>query len=191
VSNLTVAAWRSWKGAPTEPPDPVVQAAIDAAELAIGDDLQRQVVVAGAVATARVYAATRRDILRIHDCTTVTVVSNDGTTVDAADYQLEPIGPTLAGQLRPYTQIRALNGTGWVVDGGRATCTVTGTWGWLALPANYTEAVKIVTSDILDQKDIRGGVAGFGEFGAVSVRENAMVVKLLSKLRRAESWVVA
>lgn len=189
MSNVTVASWRLYKGAPTEPPDPVVQAAIDAAEEAVGDDCGRAFTVATTASLRRFVAATSSPVLPIDDCTTVTLVTADGSTVASTEYQLEPLnGIDAAGEATPYTAIRLLNGACWPKRGGDAINAITASWGMAALPARYTEAVKIVTSDILDQKDIRGGVAGFGEFGAVSVRDNRMVIKLLSKLRRSKTW---
>jgi len=92
-----------------------------------------------------------------------------------------------SGAVEPYTQVRLLGGTFSSVN-GEATISVLADWGWAALPYRYVEAVKILAADIIDQKDIRNGVAGFADFGAVRVRENATVVKLLARLRRAESW---
>lgn len=193
MSNLSVATWRTYKNAPTEPADAVIQAAIDAAEESIADDCGRAFVVASA-ASARLYAAASYNstTITIHDCTTVTAVTDNGSTVASTQYQLLPInGLTAAGAATPYTGIRLLNGARWSKIRDDAIISVTATWGWTALPKRYTEATKILTSDILDQKDIRGGVAGFAEFGAVRVRENGTVVKLLSKLRRVESWGMA
>ena len=93
MSNLTVAAWRLWKGAPTEPPDPVVQAAIDAAEQAIAGHCGRAFVVASG-STTRIFAPTsdRSETIEIDDATAVTVVANSGSTIAATGYQLEQIG---------------------------------------------------------------------------------------------------
>jgi hypothetical protein len=193
MSNLSVATWRIWKNSPTDPPDAVIQAGIDAAEEAIRDDLARNIVVAGS-ATPRRYVADSDDpsLLVIHDCTTVTAVSDNGATVLNTQYQLEPLnGLGDAGTATPYTAIRLLNGVRWSRNGTDALITVTATWGWTALPSRYTEATKILSADIIDQRDIRNGVAGFADYGAVRVRENATVVKLLQRLRRAESWGMA
>jgi len=190
VSNVTEAVWRAWKNAPTDPPSAAVQDALDAAEEAIGDDCARLFVVADVTPTERLYVPTWGDpVLRIHDCVAVSAIDNDGVAV--TDYQLEPVGDSWSGDSRPYTQIRLLGGDGWAVDQGRATVGVTARWGWTALPARYSNAVKILAADVLDSRDVRNGVIGMTDFAAVRVRENATVVKLLAKLRRAESWAVA
>jgi hypothetical protein len=193
ASNLTVATWRAWKGdgASTVPTDAVIQAAIDAAELNINSYASRKFVVAGS-ATARTYAPDDACVLRIHDCTTVTAVTNDGAAVTAgtSGYQAEPFTVTWAGEQFPYDQLRLLAGY-WVRDRGRATVSVTATWGWAALPTAYTEASKILAADILDQKDIRNGVVGFTEYAAVRVRTNPVVRSLLTPYRRVEAFGIA
>jgi len=190
MSNITVTAWREWKNAPTDPPTAVVQAGIDAAEEAIGDELARYIAVASGTATVRLYVPdSGSSILRIHDCVAITSVTDDGSLLTASTYQAEPV-TVWSGAAEPYTQVRLLGGT-FTSANGEATISVVADWGWAALPFRYVEAVKILSADIIDQKDIRNGVAGFADFGAVRVRENATVVKLLARLRRAESWGIA
>lgn len=187
MSNLSVADWRTWKNAPTDPTDPVIQAGIAAAEEAIGDDLARLMVVAAGSPSSRLYVPTPGLALRIHDCVSVDSVTVDGTLLDASEYQLEPVGQSWSGRDEPYTHINLYYGNSWADDFGRATVDVSAVWGWSVLPAWYTEATKILSADLIDQRDIRNGVAGFAEFGAVRVRENATVVKLLSRHRMVES----
>ena len=191
MSNVTVAKFRFWKGNPTDPDDSVIQAAIDAAEEVIADDLGRVMSVAS-TGSARLYVPDGSDTLVIHDCTTVTAVTVDGSAVASTLYQLEPVNNlTAAGDYSPYTRIRMLYGNRWTPDGARAVVSVTATWGWSALPDRYTEAVKILAADILEQRDIRNGVIGFTEYAGVRVKANPMVTGLLRKLRRAESWGIA
>jgi len=191
VSNVTVVEWREWKNAPTDPPTTVIQAGIDAAEEAIGADLARYIAVASGTATARVYVpAAGSDTLRIHDCKTITSVTESGTLLAASGYLAHPV-TTWSGAVEPFTEIQLLGGVTFTDTTGSATISVVADWGWAALPFRYVEAVKILSADIIDQKDIRNGVAGFADFGAVRVRENATVVKLLARLRRAESWGIA
>lgn len=193
MSNLSVATYRAWKNNATAPVDAVVQAAIDASEASINSWCGRQFVVAS-TATARTYSPSHPFELAIHDCTTVTALTNDGTTVTAgtSGYQLEPFAVAWTGEQYPYDTIRLLSGM-WVYDNGRATISVTATWGWAALPKPYTEATKILTADILDAIDLRNGVVGFTDFAAVRVRENGAVVKLLSpyKTMHGQGWGMA
>jgi hypothetical protein len=189
MSNLSVATWRTWKNAPTDPPDAVVQAAIDASEEAINDRCGRVFAVAGS-ASARTFVpeSGRSSLIEIEDCTTVTLVTNNGTTVDASAYQLEPVnGRDYAGVSVPYSRIRLL-GSYWTrTYEGEASVSVTGTWGWAALPARYLEAVKIVAADVLDAKDVRNGVIGFSDYAAIRVRDNGQVAALLQRLTRARA----
>jgi hypothetical protein len=193
MSNLSVATYREWSGNTTAPSTALVQAAIDAAEAAINDHCARYFAVAHAsTATARLYTPDAGSVLRIHDCVAVTAITDDGTTLTSTQYQLEPVNNLAASGLAvPYDQIRRLDGYTWSRDYGRATVSVTARWGWSALPAQYTEATKILVGDIINQASIKNGVVGFGEFGAVRVRENPMVTALLSSLVRVEAWGIA
>lgn len=191
MSNVSVATFRAWKGIPTSPADAVVQAAIDAAEEAINDDCGRIFAVAGS-GTARLYVPTNTDVLTIHDCTTVTAITESGSAVTLS-YQLEPVNNlTAAGDYSPYTRIRLL-GSSWRTTGerGEATISVTATWGWATLPDRYTQAVEILAADLLEQVELRNGIVGFTEYAGIRVKANPMVAGLLKKLRRAEAWGIA
>lgn len=190
MSNLTVATFRAWKGNATEPTDAVIQAAIDAAEEAINDHCGRIFAVAsGSSARSFAPAAPGSTLLFIPDCTTVTSVTEYGTEVDSSSYQLEPVnGRTSAGTTSPYTAIRRY-GTPWLWDFGFARISVTATWGWAALPARYTEATKILTADVLDQKNLQNGVLGFTDYAGIRVKANPMVSSLLIRLVRTENTV--
>lgn len=173
--------------------DAVLQAALDGAATSIGDYLKRQIAVASGTPSARSYSPRpgATDILRIHDCVSVTSVADYGSTLATTEYQLEPIdGIDWAGQARPYEQIRRYSAA-WTYDRGFARIAVTADWGWEAIPATVVEAHKILAKDFLQQRNNNSGVAGFGEFGAVRVRENPMVAKMLNPLRRAEAFGIA
>lgn len=189
MSNLSVADWRIWKNAPTEPPTDVIQAAIDASEEAIDDRTGRVFAVAGS-ATARLFApvSNMSTVLEIDDCTSVTSVVAYGTTLDASAYQLEPVGARdYAGRTVPYSRIRLLYGYWPQATPGEASVSVTGTWGWASLPKRYTEATKILSADLLEAKDIRNGVIGFSDYAAFRVRDNGQVAALLQRLTRARA----
>lgn len=191
MSNLTVNTFREWKDTFNGISESVVQAAIDAAEEAINDHCGRVFAVAGSTATARLYVPRLSDVLGIHDCTTVTAVTQSSVAVSSSLYQLEPVnGLTAAGDSVPYTSIRLLD-SNWSPDGAKAVVSVTATWGWSALPDRYYEAVKIMTADILEQREIRNGVLGFTEYAGIRVKANPMVSMLLKRLRRVESWGIA
>ncbi len=191
MSNLTVNTFREWKDTFNGISEAVVQAAIDAAEEFANDFCGRVFTVAGGTASARLYVPRLSDVLDIHDCTTVTAVTQSGVAVSSSDYQLEPVnGLTRAGDYAPYRTIRLL-GSNWSPDGAKAVVSVTATWGWSALPDRYYEAVKIMAADILEQREIRNGVVGFSEYGGVRVKANPMATMLLQRLARAESIGIA
>lgn len=165
-----------------------LQSALDAAHVAVYSYLGRSCEVASG-SSARVYAPDGDEVLQIHDCTTITSVVENGVTLTAGtQYQPEPLnGVTFAGLPWPYEQLRRLNSFIWYTDPstyGKATVTVTATWGWSAAPAPAVEAVKIVGKDIALARELKGDVAGFAEFGAVRIRQNAQVVAMLEDYRR-------
>lgn len=172
--------------------DVVMQAALDSAEELINDFCQRSFTVAGA-ASARSYSPSnvRSDFLRIHDCTTVTSVTEWGTTLAAAVYQTEPIiSVDWSGRNGPIEQLRRY-ATYWAWDYGFPRIVVTATWGWAATPNAVKEATRIIAKDILQQRNNNSGVAGFGEYGAIRVRMNPIAIDLLKPLQRQEAFGIA
>lgn len=105
--------------------------------------------------STRYYAprATGQDLIRVHDCVTVTSVVNDTTTVAAwasstGGYQLEPLnGMDWAGEARPFESIRYI-GSSWKFDNYRATVAVTATWGWASIPVQVTRAALVLAKDM-------------------------------------------
>jgi hypothetical protein len=205
MSNVTLATFKTYlrEEKPTVD-DSFLQAALDAADLTMNDECKRQFVIASGPATSRVYAPKSvSDLLRIHDCTTVTAVSNDGTAVASTDYQLEPLnGLSPAGEARPYDQIRYLTRTGtssssfndafyygnvWYWDAGRATVTITATWGWASIPPLLVEGLKVMAKDIAGNRDVQNGVVGFTDAGAASARKNMFVMSVIKHYRREEA----
>lgn len=191
MSNLSVATFKAWKRVEVSTDDSVIQAAIDAAEETINQHCGRRFNVATGAATARTFKAPSPNstVLEIHDCTTVSSVTDSGNTIAASGYQLEPLnGIDITGLNVPYSRIRLVGGGVWSYLYDAANVTVTAQWGWPALPARYTEASKILTADILDNRDIRNGVIGFTDYAGIRVRENPVVSQLLAKLVRAQAF---
>lgn len=125
--------------------------------------------VASGSASTRVYAprAVGQDLIRIHDCVTVTSVTNDGVTVPAwmtaGGYQLEPLnGLDWAGETRPYEGIRYI-GNAWTFDRFRATVAVTADWGWAALPDQVVRTHYVIAKDVWEFRSQQGN-AGMDEF---------------------------
>lgn len=170
--------------------DVMLQAGLNAAEAAINEMCGRSFDVAGA-ASVRVFVPESEQLVIIDDATTVTLVQENDATVDASGYQLEPLnGRRRSGKVVPYDQIRRIYGTWYQDPERRASLSITGTWGWAATPAEVIEATKILAKDILHQRDNRSGVAGFGEFGSVRVRQNPYVVELVSPYVKAGTSMV-
>ncbi len=86
----------------------------------------------------------------------------------------------------PYEEINLVSRY-WSWGFTEALITVTATWGWPAIPSKVKMAALIIGKDILKQRDVNSGVAGFGEFGAVRVRQNPIAVGMLERLRRYEA----
>lgn len=171
--------------------DVAIQAALDAAHYSAYQYIGRSLEPAS-TASARSFVPVAYDVLRIDDCTSITSVVNNGVTISTADYQTEPVGNRdFSGAYHPIEQLRLTSGGSWYIDAGKATVTVTATWGWASAPAAGVQAIQILASDILHQRNNRSGVAGFGEFGAVRVRQNPYVAMLLDPLRRVTSFGIA
>jgi hypothetical protein len=178
---------------PTED-DEWFAAACDAAEAALDHSCQRRFEVADSTPSARAYVPHRDvSILRIHDAVEVTTVTENGTTVTPSRYQLEPVnGLTIAGEPRPYDQIRLLEADWWYTDFGRATISVTARWGWSAIPARIEQAALIIAKEIITNRDeVKLGLIGFSDVGGVVARTNPIVRETVAHYRRVESFGLA
>jgi hypothetical protein len=160
--------------------------AVNAATEIIEGQCQRKF-AAAAVASARLYVPTNSDVLRIHDCTTVTLVTEDGTTVASTDYQLEPVNLLdWTGKTVPCEQIRRLSGC-WYRNGAEATVSVTGTWGWSAIPSAISQAAFVLAKSIVKTRDPQFA----GDFSWVIEHHADMLNDLRSRYKRAEAWGIA
>ena len=137
--------------------------------------------------STRYYAprAVGQDLIRIHDCVSVTSVTNDGTTVPVwatatGGYQLEPInGLDWAGETRPYQSIRYI-GSRWKFDNYRATVAVSANWGWSVLPSQVVRATYAIAKDFWAYRNSEN-TAGFEAF----IEDKAKL--LLKGYRREEA----
>lgn len=134
------------------------------------------------------------DLVIVHDIANATglEVSNDGATVAASDYQLEPLNNLSAGGATvPFHQIRLINSC-WTRDGKRATVSVTtDQWGWAAVPPQVKEATRILGKDTAHMRQIRFGIAGFGDYAVARLRDNPTVVQKLARLRHPRAIGIA
>lgn len=192
MSIVDLEAFRGYYRTGIASDDPFALSAIAAAESAIQEECQRSFAVAGTAAARTYVPRPCSGVLRIHDCTTVTsVVENSTTLTVAVDYQKEPVQTvSWSGETRPYEQLRRLSGP-WYSYLGTGTVVVTATWGWLAIPPAITEATMIMAKDIYDSRDVKFGIAAVTDFGPSRVRENPKVQQLLAPYKRVESFGIA
>lgn len=166
--------------------------ALDSASRGIEDFCHRQFHDAG-VPTARTYTPDDYCWVEVDDFSTITglvvktAAGNDGvfgTTWTAADYQLEPLNGVVDGRPGwPYSKIRTV-GSRRFRCGHRATVQVTAQWGWTAVPDAVKQACLIIAAETFKLKDAPFGVAGFGEFGMIRVKDNPMAMRKLQPYRR-------
>lgn len=167
------------------------EAAIETAETALDNACKRKFIVAS-TSTARVFSPRRSSsILRVDDCTAVASVTENGSTVLASDYQLEPLnGLSKAGGTVPYDQLRRKQGSPWYWLHDEATVTVTATWGWAAIPPQIVEACKIAAKAVIEGRDVSLGLVALAEGGGVSEREARVVKNAITDYRRRESFPI-
>jgi hypothetical protein len=163
-----------------------LQASLTAAELAVQYHCHRAFSATATTATARVFTIRSGQVLEVDEFTDTTglIVDNDGTIIAAVDYQLEPTDGIVYGMSAPYRAIRLLNSTSWADE-----VTVTAKWGWL--PAGVYEATRVLAKDLAGLRDTRFGVAGWGDFGVVRMRDNPQVLSLLAPYVRWDRAGVA
>lgn len=144
------------------------------------------------VATARRIARDR--ILRgtawiddFHTTTGLIVATDDGddgtysTTWAASDYELEPLDGIVDGVPGwPYYRIVPVASRCWPRCTRRAPLRVTAKWGWAAVPAPVHQACLIMAAETHKLRTAPFGVAGFGQYGHIRVRNNPMAEKKLA-----------
>lgn len=145
-------------------------------------------------ATARTYRPTHAGLAMVDDFHTTTglviaTADDDGvfdTTWTSADYELEPLNGVRDGESGwPFWKIRVVDSSALSFQlHSRATLQVTAQWGWAAVPAPVKQACLILAAETFKLKDAPFGVAGFGDFGAVRVRDNPMAKAKLIPYRR-------
>jgi hypothetical protein len=175
--------------------------ALQAASRGIDATCRRQFNDSGA-ASPRRFPAASAHLIEVDDFTGTAIVATDtaGTGVfdlawTSADFQAEPLHGIVGGiDGWPFWMLRALGAArfphwrhcpGRHADDGRAVVQVTARWGWAAVPAPIKEATLIVASETFKLKDAPFGVAGYGEYGAVRIRENPVASAMIAPYRRS------
>ena len=168
--------------------------ALDASEEAVNDYCGRVFAVATGTSTSRLFRAGGEATtwLSIHDCVSVTSVVDNGSTLSASAYQLEPLnGRTATGKQVPYDSIRRLDATWSRSWDEEALIAVVADWGWTAIPSPVKQGQLIIAKDIYQQRNTTAGVVGVSDFGPIRARLNPVALQLLAPYRRAESFGVA
>ena len=160
---------RSYFGEPPGTDQALVEEVIEAVSRQIDAYCQRHFWQTAA-ATARRFTATDPYTISFgpfNDLVSASAVTEDGVAVTA--YRLEPRN-TAGPETRPYTSIRRTSGT-WSESTPEdlSEVTVTGVWGWPAVPLAVKQACRIQSSRMFKRAESPLGVAGFGEFGVVRV----------------------
>jgi hypothetical protein len=115
--------------------------------------------------------------------TTDLVVKTDGgagtypTTVTS--YRLEPSNGIQAGEAWPYNRVVFIDTT--IPSSQYPAVQVTAKWGWASTPSPVRHACLLMASEALKlAREAPFGVAGFGAFGAVRVRDNPRAAAMLA-----------
>jgi len=182
---LTDDSYRQWTRDEISVDDVLVGEAIKAAEQQIDNMTGRRFEVASASSDRSFVPYPCSRDLRIYDCTSVTSVTENGVTLtEGTHYQLEPInGLSSSGESVPYNSIRRLRSS-WYTYDGEATVTVNAAWGWTAIPPQVLEACKILTQDILSNRDYRNGIVVATEAAVSAARENRTVAMMVAHYNR-------
>lgn len=101
-------------------------------------------------------------------------------------YELEPVNGIVDGEIGwPYNQICSIGDYSFpTYNRRRSPVRVTARWGWAAVPAPVKEATLVVAEETFKLKDAPFGVAGYGEFGAVRIRQNPLAMNMILPYRR-------
>lgn len=119
-------------------------------------------------------------LVEIDDLAEMTSVEIDGELVDAADYALEPLNA--AADSRPFTHVR-LDTTS-----AGTLLTVTGKFGWPAIPARVPMAASILSARLFKRRETPLGLVSFGEAQPLRLElTDPDVAALLDRLQRGSA----
>lgn len=167
--------------------------ALAAAISEIRSGTQRNLVLAPATATARVFVPASRMHVRIDDAVSITSVVNKGVTLTG--FQTDPLnGVSKSGEYRPIEQIDLINGDLFEFgddNAAEATVTVTARWGWLNIPEPIRFATLILSKDILSNRDVRFGLVAVTDAAGIGARTNAEVRAAIHAHRVTEAFGIA
>lgn len=169
--------------------DTQIDQAVTAASRKIDGHCRRRFFTDGSVSARRFYADSSTHVW-VDDFSTTTglIVKTDDdddatfeTTWASGDYQAMPLNGKSGGiEGLPYYIIRAVEGTTFPTTTKRPGIEVTADWGWAAVPVPVADACLILGSELFKLREAPFGVAGFGDFGAVRIRDMPQVAALLA-----------
>lgn len=198
TSYCTADELQSWIGGGTSGEEQAhLQLAVDAASRRIDNICSRSFSQDADVSPRRYFA---QDIwtVEVDDFATTTGLivavdffgSNSYTTViTAPNYQVEPVSGIVNGtEGWPYNKIRLpFTNTGfgsWFPTYEWQGVQITAKWGWPTVPTPVQQACLLLAAGLWKRKDAPFGVAGFGDYGAVRIREDPDALALLGPYRR-------
>jgi len=193
----TLAELRAWVGVDDSLDDALLARALTAAELRVEEWCGRKFTqnVASPLTSVRVHpqssgwlylppfrpgGTSTADISTLTGLVVKTDDNDDGTAETTwtitTDFEVEPFdGP-------PFHKIVAV-GSRWFPCLRRPSVQITARWGWASVPEPVHTATLILAGEFAKLKDAPFGVAGFGEFGVVRIRQNPKVAELLSRFQ--------
>jgi len=109
----------------------------------------------------------------------------DATWVEGTDFVVEPYaGELSAGVQFPITQLIAL-GSAWPSAGRRPRrVEISADFGWAAIPDPIRQACLELAAFRFKLKDAALGVAGFGEFGDIKIKDLPTIKKIVQPYAR-------
>ncbi len=191
-SYATVNELKTYVGIADNLDDDQAEQALATVSRAIEQWCSRQFNDAGSV-SARVYFGQCSGYVDVDDFSTTTGLAvatdagEDGTydtTWLTTDFYAEPINGVVMGVPgHPYTRVRSTRR--WFPVGTVSpTVQVTARWGWPAVPAGVKQATLILGAEVMKLREAPFGVAGFGDFGPVRIRENPVAMRYLAPYRK-------
>lgn len=194
MAYCTVAELRAHLNIDDSIDDDTLLIAVDTGSQQIDDYCGRTFTVPTATSTRTLPAEHPRFVRLPFDLanTTSLVVKTDDnddgtfetTWTITTDFEVGPRSYGLNGQAAwPYTTLTAVGGRTFPVHTARQGIQIVGNLGWAAVPTPVKYAALLQSAELWKLRDAVFGVAGFGEFGALRVRENPKIAMLLSRYR--------
>lgn len=184
ASYCTPDELREWMGANAVSFEARAESIIESASREIDAHCGRRFYVDD-TATARTFLADSPDLLVIDDCAELTALSIDGVSVSISNYDRLPLNGIEAGvEGWPATALGRLDNGTVFFD----RCTVTGRWGWLAVPPAVKTACLMLSAETFKAQEAPFGVAGVGAMGEavrVSRYMNPLIAMKLRPFKRS------